>query len=341
MQKHLKAIGVRPISNIVDITNFVLHELGQPLHAFDADKIAGKKIIVKKAESGETFVSLDEKERKLHEEDLMICDGNEKGMCIAGVFGGLNSGVTDNTTNIFLESAHFEAGGTRRTSMRHVLRTDAAKVFEKGSDPNITVLALKRAAQLMVEYAGATISSEIIDVYPNEIKPKVVTLGYEKVKRHIGADISRDEIHNILRAMDMEINPVNDDQIKVSVPTNKADVTRDVDLIEEILRIYGFNKIAIPTKVSSTLTFSEYPSKRQIKEIVSNHLAANGYNEMMGLSLIESNKYADVYPLDESTFVYINNTSNIHLDIMRPEMLVSGLTSVLHNHNRQQNRRQG
>ena len=336
MQKHLKAIGVRPISNIVDITNYVLHELGQPLHAFDADKIAGKKIIVKKANAGDTFISLDEKERKLHQEDLMICDGNEKGMCIAGVFGGLNSGVTDNTTNIFLESAHFEAGSTRRTSTRHVLRTDAAKVFEKGSDPNITVFALKRAAQLMVEYAGATITSDVVDVYPKEIKPQKVTLSYDKVKRHIGTDISRDEIHNILRAMEMEITPVNDDQIKVSIPTNKADVTRDVDVIEEILRIYGFNKIPIPTKVSSTLTFSEYPNKRKIKEIVSDHLAANGFNEMMGLSLIESKKYADAYPLDEASFVYINNTSNIHLDIMRPEMMVSGLQSVLHNHNRQQ-----
>lgn len=336
MQKHLKAIGVRPISNIVDITNYILHELGQPLHAFDADKITGKKVIVKKAKAGDKFTSLDEKERILHEDDLMICDGDEKGMCIAGVFGGLNSGVTDSTVNIFLESAHFEAGSTRRTSTRHLLRTDAAKVFEKGSDPNITVFALKRAAQLMVEYAGATISSDIVDVYPNEIKAKEITLSYEKVNRLIGADISRDEIHNILRAMDMEINPVNDDQIKVSVPTNKADVIRDVDLIEEILRIYGFNKIEIPTKVSSTLNFSEFPSKRKIIETTANYLASNGFNEMMGLSLIESKKYAEVYPMDENEFVYINNTSNIHLDIMRPELMVSGLLSILHNHNRQQ-----
>ncbi len=336
MQKHLKSIGVRPISNIVDITNFVLHELGQPLHAFDADKITGKKIIVKKAAKGDKFLSLDEKERTLHEEDLMICDGDEKGMCIAGVFGGLNSGVTDGTTNIFLESAHFNAGNTRRTSTRHLLRTDAAKVFEKGSDPNITVFALKRAAQLMVEHAGATISSEIVDIYPTEIKPKEITLSYSKVKRLIGTDISRDEIHNILRAMEMEITPVNGDQIKVSVPTNKADVIRDVDLVEEILRIYGFNKIPIPTKVSSTLTFTEHPSKRKIKETVADHLAAQGYNEMMGLSLIESKKYKDLHPLEEKSLVFINNTSNIHLDIMRPELLLSGLTSVLHNHNRQQ-----
>lgn len=336
MQKHLTAIGVRPISNIVDITNYVLHELGQPLHAFDADKIAGRKIIVKKATDGDKFLSLDEKERTLHSGDLMICGGDEKGMCIAGVFGGLNSGVTDSTVNIFLESAHFNAGDTRRTSTRHLLRTDAAKVFEKGSDPNITIFALKRAAQLMVEYAGATITSEIIDIYPTEIKPKEITLNYEKVKRLIGTDISREEIHNILRAMDMEIIPVNDDQIKVNVPTNKADVIRDVDLIEEILRIYGFNKIPIPTKVSSTLSFAEYPSKRKVKESAANFLAAKGFNEMMGLSLIESKKYQEIYPLDKQDLVYINNTSNIHLDIMRPEMMISGLLSVLHNHNRQQ-----
>jgi phenylalanyl-tRNA synthetase beta chain len=336
MQKHLKAIGVRPISNIVDITNYVLHELGQPLHAFDADKISGKKIIVKKAEQGEKFQSLDEKVRTLDQEDLMICDGEEKAMCIAGVFGGLNSGVTENTTNIFLESAHFNAGNTRRTSTRHLLRTDAAKVFEKGSDPNITVFALKRAAQLMVEYAGAKIASDIVDIYPTVIKPKEITLSYAKVNRLIGAAISRDEIHNILRAMEMEITPVNDKQIIVNVPTNKADVLRDVDLIEEILRIYGFNKISIPTKVSSTLSFTEFPSKRKIKETIADNLAAQGYNEMMGLSLIESKNYQDIYPLEENSLVYINNTSNIYLDIMRPELLISGLTSVLHNHNRQQ-----
>jgi len=336
MQKYLKAIGVRPISNIVDITNFVLHELGQPLHAFDADKIRGNKIIVQKASSGDKFLSLDETERTLHEDDLMICDGDGKGMCIAGVFGGLNSGVQDETTSIFLESAHFEAGSIRRTSTRHLLRTDAAKVYEKGSDPNITVMALKRAALLMVEYAGATIASEVVDEYPTEIKPVEITLSYAKVNRLIGTNVTPEEIHNILRAMYMEITPVNEEQIKVNVPTNKADVTRDVDLIEEILRIYGFNKIPIPTKVSSTLSFTEFPSKRMIKETIANYLSAQGLNEMMGLSLIESKNYREVLPLDDNDLVYINNTSNIHLDIMRPEMMVSGLLSVLHNHNRQQ-----
>ncbi|MEE9438391.1 MAG: phenylalanine--tRNA ligase subunit beta, partial [Saprospiraceae bacterium] len=336
MQNFLKAIGVRPISNIVDITNFVLHEMGQPLHAFDADKIKGKKVIVKMANSGDKFLCLDEVERSLNDQDLMICDGDQKPMCIGGVYGGLDSGVTDKTTNIFLESAHFNAGTIRKTSTRHLLRTDAAKVFEKGSDPNATISALKRAALLMVEYAGATIASDIIDVYPKEIKPAEIVVSYEKVNRLIGTDISNEEIHNILRAMDMEILPVNEDTIKVFVPTNKADVTRDVDIVEEILRVYGFNKIPIPTKVSSTLTFTSYPSKRKIKETAADNLSAQGFNEMMGLSLIESNKYKDVLSLNEDQFVYINNTSNIHLDIMRPEMMISGLLSVLHNHNRQQ-----
>jgi len=336
IQNHLKSVGVRPINNIVDITNFVLHELGQPLHAFDADKITGKKIIVQKAKDGDKFVSLDEQERTLSADDLMICDGDGNGLCIAGVFGGLDSGVTDDTTNIFLESAHFEAGSIRRTSTKHLLRTDAAKVYEKGSDPNVTLQALKRAALLMVEYAGAKISSEIVDLYPSEITPKEITLTYEKVTRLIGTDISPDEIHNILRAMDMEITPVNEDKIKVFVPTNKADVTRDVDLIEEILRIYGFNKIPMPAKVSSTLNFTEYPNKRKIKETAADYLSASGFNEMMGLSLIESKYYRDILQFNEKELVFINNTSNIHLDIMRPEMMVSGLLSVLHNHNRQQ-----
>lgn len=336
MQKHLKAIGVRPISNIVDITNFVLHELGQPLHAFDADKIEGKKVIVQKAKTDEKFMGLDGVERSLHEDDLMICNGQSKGMCIAGVFGGQESGVTDQTKNIFLESAHFDAGNIRRTSTRHLLRTDAAKVYEKGSDPNITVTALKRAALLMVKYAGATIASEIVDIYPTEIKPVEINLTYEKVNRLIGTSITPEEIHNILRALDMQIKAINDEQIKVSVPTNKADVIRDVDLIEEILRIYGFNKIPMPTKVSSTLSFTEYPSKRKIKETTADQLSALGMHEMMGLSLIESKNYREILPIADEQLVYINNTSNIHLDIMRPEMMISGLQSVVHNHNRQQ-----
>lgn len=336
MQKYLNAIDVRPINTIVDITNFVLHEMGQPLHAFDADKIPSKKIVVKKLAEGTEFLALDETTRKLNADDLMICDGDGNAMCIAGVFGGLHSGVTDGTTNIFLESAHFDASNIRRTSTRHLLRTDAAKVYEKGSNPNITVAALKRAAQLMVELAGGTITSEIIDVYPKEIKPVEIHLKYQKVTDMFGVEISKDEIHGILRAMNMEINSVGDSSIKVKVPTDKADVTRDVDLVEELMRIYGFNKIPIPTKVQSTISYKQHPDRVAVRNLLSNHLASQGFYEMMGLSLIESRHYDDQEDIDSSVFVYINNTSNIHLDIMRPEMMRSGLLSVLHNHNRQQ-----
>lgn len=337
IKKFLSTIGVRPINNVVDITNYVLHEYGQPLHAFDADKIGEGKIIVKKLADGAAFTTLDEVDRKLSSEDLMICDGNSDGMCIAGVFGGVKSGVKDETKNIFLESAHFDANTIRKTSTRHLLRTDAAKIYEKGSDPNITTAALKRAANLMVEYAGATIASNIVDIYPEEIKPRSINIRYQNVNSHIGADISKEEIHNILRAMDMELKLIDEDTLKVLVPTNKADVIREVDVIEEILRIYGFNKIALPSKITSTLHFKEFPNKRYVKEALANHLSNNGYNEMMGMSLIESNYFKELLPLEDDKLVYINNTSNIHLDIMRPEMMVSGLLSVAHNLNRQQN----
>ena len=336
MQRYLNAVDVRPINVIVDITNFVLHEMGQPLHAFDADKIPSKKILVKKLAEGTEFEALDETTRKLSADDLMICDGEGNGLCIAGVFGGLSSGVTDSTVNIFLESAHFNAGNIRRTSTRHLLRTDAAKIYEKGSDPNVTVTALKRAAQLIVELAGGTITSEIIDEYPNEIKPVEIHLKYQKVTDMFGVELSKDEIHGILRAMNMEISAVDDSSIKVKVPTDKADVTRDVDLVEELMRIYGFNKIPIPTKVQSTISYKQHPDRVAVRNLLSDHLAAQGFYEMMGLSLIESKYYANQTDIQNSEFVYINNTSNIHLDIMRPEMMRSGLLSVLHNHNRQQ-----
>lgn len=333
MQLLLKAIGVRPISNIVDITNFVLHELGQPLHAFDRDKITGSRVRVKTLPGGTSFLSLDEQERKLYGEDLMICDDENNPMCIAGVFGGLNSGVTDDTKRIFLESAHFNASSVRKSSTRHLLRTDAAKIFEKGSDPNITTIALKRAGQLFREYASADITSDIIDVYPEMIEPGEIQLKYSNVCRHIGNKLEKEEIHDILRAMKMELKPVDDDSLLVKVPTNKADVVREIDLIEEILRIYGFNKVDIPDKLRTTIIHKAYPSKRQVQNIISDYLSSNGFNEMMGISLIESNFYDEA---DLNRFVFINNTSNIHLDIMRPDALVSGLKSIAHNLNHQQ-----
>lgn len=333
MQDLLRSIGVRPISNVVDITNFILHELGQPLHAFDASRVGGKKIIVKNLPEGTSFVTLDEQERKLLATDLMICDGESKPLCIAGVFGGLTSGVTESTTDIFLESAHFQAGSVRKTSTKHLLRTDAAKIFEKGSDPNLTTYALKRAALLLKEYAGATITSEIVDAYPEEILPKEIVINYDKVNKIIGTKLEHEEIHNILRAMEMELKPVDDKTMIVKVPTNKADVLREVDIVEEILRIYGFNKVPIPAQLKTAINYQNYPTKRQIQNAIAGLLSSNGFNEMMGLSLIESEKYYG----GTGDLVYINNTSNIHLDIMRPDSLITGLKSIAHNINHQQN----
>ncbi len=328
----LRSIGVRPINNVVDITNFVLHEMGQPLHAFDAAKVANKEIRVKNLAEGTTFVSLDEQERKLYAEDLMICDGQDTPMCIAGVFGGLNSGVTETTTEIFLESAHFSAGSVRRSSTKHLLRTDAAKIFEKGSDPNLTVTALKRAALLLKEYGNAKITSEIVDIYPAEIKPTEIVVKYSKINKVIGTELEKEEVNDILRALEMELKPVDDNTFIVKVPTNKADVTREVDIIEEILRIYGFNKVPIPAQLKTAISYQNFPTKRQIQNAISGMLTNNGFNEMMGLSLIESEKYYG----DQAGLVYINNTSNIHLNIMRPDALMTGLKSVAHNLNHQQ-----
>jgi len=336
LKNKLRSIGQRPINNIVDITNFILHELGQPLHAFDLGKIGNNEIRVKNLPEGSKFVTLDEIERSLSAEDLMICDGNDQGMCIGGVFGGLKSGVTEETTAIFLEAAHFHPKSIRRSMSRHGLWTDAARVFEKGSDPNNTVYALKRAAMLIVDLAGAKVSSEITDLYPEEIQAKEIHLRYEKLNDLIGDDIPKDDIHQILSAMNMEIEPVDDHGIKVKVPTNKYDVTREVDLIEEVLRIYGFNKVSIPEKVSSSIQYSDHPERSMFREKVSEYLSSNGWNEMMGLSIIESRKCLENLDIEDKELVYINNTSNIHLDVMRPDMMLSGLSSVLNNQNHQQ-----
>lgn len=336
LKTRLLSIGVRPISNIVDITNFILHELGQPLHAFDYDEIADKKVVVKTLPQGTKFDSLDEVERSLSNEDLMICDGESKGMCIGGVFGGIKSGVKDSTKNIFLESAHFNAKWIRRSSTRHNLRTDAAKVFEKGSDPNVCVFALKRAAALIAELAGGEIASEVIDIYPNPIQPAEIDVEYAFVNRLIGVDISPKEINDILLAMDMKILSQNEESFKVAVPTNKADVTRPSDIVEEVLRVYGLDNVPVPSQMRSSMVERETPDPNEVRNAVGNYLAANGFNECMALSLSESRYYKETLPMEESELVWVNNTSNVHLDIMRPTMLFSGLEAIVRNQNRQQ-----
>lgn len=335
LKNRLLAIGSRPINNIVDITNFVLHELGQPLHAFDADKISGGKVLVKTLPEGSKFLSLDEVERELHGEDLMICDGESNGMCIAGVFGGASSGVTEQTTNVFLESAYFDPSWIRRTSMRHLLRTDAATRYEKGADPNITIYALKRAALLIQQLAGGTVSSEIIDLYPNPIKRQEIDLRYARVNTLIGVTIAPAKIKAILEAMDIEILGEKEEGIRVAIPTNKHDVVREVDVIEEILRIYGLNEVEISNQVRSSIAVGEKPDPQGVRYMVSEFLAGAGYHEIMGLSLTQSKYFREVLPIAEEELVFVNNTSNIHLDVMRPTMLFSAMEAVLHNQNRQ------
>jgi phenylalanyl-tRNA synthetase beta chain len=336
MQQHLKAIGVEPKNNIVDITNYVLHESGQPLHAFDYDQIAGKKVIVKNLADKTKFTTLDEAERELSSEDLMICNGNNEGMCIAGVFGGVKSGVSDNTTNIFLESAFFNAISVRRSSMRHLLRTDAATRFEKGTDPNGTLYALKRAALLIQEFGGGTIASDIVDIYPQPVEKAKVLLKYSKVTDLIGADIPKEDIRKILGYLDMNLLEENEDSITVDIPTNKVDVTRDADVIEEILRIYGYNKVETPETVNSVLSFAASPNPFKVRNLIADLLTSSGFNEMMSTSMTKSGYYQKHLPQDENTLVFVNNTSNQHLDLMRPSMLFSGLETIVHNQNRQQ-----
>ena len=326
LRARLRAIGVRPINNVVDVTNFVLHELGQPLHAFDLDNVGGGQIIVEKLPEGTPFTALDGTRRELSADDLMICDARHQPMCIAGVFGGAESGVSDSTSRIFLEAAHFEAGTVRRSSMRHTLRTDAARVFEKGSDPNVVVYALKRAALLLQKVAGGRVTSQLLDLYPQPVQPTKVTVRYRRVDELIGVSLGRDRIHTILQSMNMDIVRNDEQQFTVAVPTNKSDVTRESDVIEEILRIYGFNNIPEPAMITTAMVVAPHPDPNAVRELIGDLLAANGFLETMALSLSESRYYPD-----RTDLVRINNTSNVHLDILRPDLLQSALETVRHN----------
>lgn len=335
MQKKLVAIGVRPINNIVDITNYVLHEMGQPLHAFDADKISGQKIIVKNLPQGTLFDALDDITRKLRAEDLMICDADENGICMAGVFGGASSGVTDQTKNIFLESAYFEPASIRPSSFKHDLRTDAAKCFEKGVDINRVIPALKRAALLIKEFGGGDINYQILDEYPRVKPAAIVDLNYDMVRSLIGADISNSEMDHVMEAMDFVLSEKTENTVKVEVTTDKPDVTRPVDIVEEILRIYGYNKVPTPTKVNASPAFGQHPEPHYLQELIANYLADNGFLEAMGLSITQSKYFAKTLPVADETLVYINNTSNMHLDVMRPSMLPAILEAIERSQNRQ------
>ena len=335
LKKRLLTIGLRPINNIVDITNFVLHELGQPLHAFDADKIAGNTLRIKTLEKDTPFVTLDELERKLRSEDLMICDNNSSPLCLGGVFGGLDSGVSDSTTSIFLESAYFNPKSIRMSSMKHNLRTDAALIFEKGADPDMTIFALKRAAMLIQEMADAKISSDITDIYQTKINLAKVEVKYKNINRLIGIDLNNDEIKHIIDALNFELISETNESIVVEIPGNKYDVTREADVIEEILRIYGLNKVLIPAKVSISVNVTESKEKYKIRNYLADYLSNQGFFEAMSLSLTESEKYIRSLNIDNEKYIYINNTSNVNLNIMRPELMLSGLENLRFNLNRQ------
>jgi phenylalanyl-tRNA synthetase beta chain len=332
LQNRLKSIGLTPKNNIVDVTNYVLHELGQPLHAFDASKINGK-ISVKTLPAGTKFTTLDDIERSLHEEDLMICD--DKGpMCIAGVFGGKNSGVTENTINLFLESAYFNPVSIRKTAKRHGLSTDASFRFERGVDPTITEYALKRAALLIQEVAGGEITSDIIDIYPKRIEDFPVFLNYAKTTKLIGQELPKEIIKKILASLDIKVNSATDAGLGLIVPAYRVDVQREIDVIEEILRVYGYNNINFTKKLNATVCNSPRTEDYKIQNIIANQLNALGFHEMMSNSLT-SPDYIELSDklLKEHNVMMLNPLSS-DLSAMRQSLLFSGLETVSYNSNR-------
>lgn len=330
LQHYLKAIGQRPINNIVDITNFVLHETGQPLHAFDADALSSKKVVVKNLPEGTLFKTLDEVERKLSSGDLMICNDNEP-VCIAGVFGGIGSGVTDKTQSIFLESAWFSPSSVRATSLKHGLRTEAAIRFEKGVDISGTVRALLRAVELIKEMAGGEISGKLIDVYPAVAEKKIVVLKYDYLKKLSGKTYARESVKNILTALEFNILEENDSFIKLAVPLSKADISLPADIVEEIIRIDGLNNIEIPLTITITPSINENSLKENLKEKLAQLFAGLGFNEIITNSITNSKNYRE----DQlNTAVKLLNNLSADLDIMRPSMLETGLEVLAYNINR-------
>ncbi len=333
LQNRLKAIGLTPKNNVVDITNYVLHELGQPLHAFDANKITGNKVIVKTLPKGTKFTTLDEVERELHEEDLMICDA-EKPMCIAGVFGGIESGVTESTTSIFLESAYFNPVSVRKTAKRHGLNTDASFRFERGIDPNITEYALKRAALLIQDIAGGEITSDVIDMYPNKIEDFQVRLSFENAKKLIGEEIPKEVIKRILTSLDIKVNNVTEAGLGLTVPAYRNDVQREADVIEEILRVYGYNNIKTTEKLNASISNSSRFEDYKLQNIVGNQLSAQGFYEIMANSLTNPKYIALTQNLNDEHNVEMLNPLSNDLSVMRQSLLFSGLEAVSHNINR-------
>ncbi|MFI3268418.1 MAG: phenylalanine--tRNA ligase subunit beta, partial [Rikenellaceae bacterium] len=333
LQNCLRAINITPKNNVVDITNFVLHETGHPLHAFDADKISGDKIIVKNCAEGTPFTTLDEVERKLSADDLMICNENAP-MCIAGVFGGLESGVSDSTTTIFLESAYFNPVSVRKTAKRHAISTDSSFRYERGCDPQMTPYALKRAALLIKEYAGGTITSDVTDILNLELKPYDVELSIAKVNSLIGKEIGEDKIKSILKGLEINIAKEENGVLSLEVPMYRVDVRRDVDVIEDILRIYGYNNVEVPQMVHSTLSYAPKPDVNKIIERISETLSYGGFNEIMSNSLTKASYYTDCEAYDIEKCVKILNPLSNDLNVMRQTLLFNAMEALQLNTNR-------
>ena len=333
LQNRLKSIGLSPINNIVDVSNYVLHELGQPLHAFDAAKISGNTVNVKTLPSGTKFTTLDGIVRELHEEDLMICDA-EKPMCIAGVFGGINSGVSKETTSIFLESAYFNPVSIRKTAKRHSLSTDASFRFERGIDPNITDYALRHAAILIVQVAGGQITSDLEEIYPKRIEDHQVFLNFEKADKLIGEEIPKETIKDILTSLEMKITNITETGLGMTIPAYRNDVTRDVDVIEDILRVYGYNNVKFTQKLNASISPILPGEDYEVQNKIALQLTGLGFNEMLNNSLT-SPKYSELSEtIKESYNVTMLNPLSHDLSVMRQSMLFSGLEAIEYNSNR-------
>ena len=336
IQNRLKSIGITPKNNIVDITNYVLHELGQPLHAFDASKIKGNKVIVKTLAQGTKFTTLDEVERELHSEDIMICDAESNPLCIAGVFGGINSGVSEKTTSIFLESAYFNPVSIRKTAKRHALNTDASFRFERGIDINFTEYALKRAALLIEEYAGGKVASDVMDFYPEKIEDFQVFLSYESAFRLIGQEIDKETIKNILASLEIKISSETEGGLGLTIPSYRVDVQREADIIEEILRVYGYNNIKFSHKLNTSISFNSNKDV-SLENIVANQLTTLGFNETMANSLTKEEYSSFSENLKSEFNVTMLNPLSNDLKVMRQSLLFSGLESISYNLNRKNN----
>ena len=336
IQNRLKSIGITPKNNIVDITNYVLHELGQPLHAFDAQKVKGNKIIVKTLKEGTKFTTLDGVERTLSADDIMICDADSNPLCLGGVFGGLKSGVTENTTSIFLESAYFSPVSIRKTAKRHALNTDASFRFERGIDINSTEYALKRAALLIEEYAGGKLASDVSDFYPVKIEDFQVFFSYENAYRLIGQEIDKENIKNILASLEIKINSETESGLGLTIPSYRADVQREVDIIEEILRVYGYNNIEFSHKLNTSISFDSNTDIK-IENVIANQLSSLGFNETMANSLTKAAYINLTESLHEEANVVMLNPLSTDLGVMRQSLLFSGLESISYNINRKNN----